>query len=182
VFPSPLVPELGADTMKIIAVAFTVVFTVVFTILSLFSVRETGRLQVIQVAILFVAEVLFAVLGIGRIEPADFGDIAPTGWGSVLAATGLVFVSFDGLTKMASVSKEAINPGKPISRGMFSAFGVVSRLQVVIVFILVGVLRPLGSLVRDTCAQRKQVGISVFQDGRQSDRQRACSGRKRIRA
>ncbi len=136
IFLSPLVPQLGADTVKIIAVGFTVVFTV----LNLVSVKETGRLQFFMVMALLAALVFFVVTGIGRLNIDHFSELAPSGWFSVLAATGLIFISFGGLTKIASISEEVRNPGKSIPRGMFGAFAVVSVLYVVIVTIVVGLL------------------------------------------
>ncbi len=136
IFLSPLVPQLGADTVKIIAVGFTVLFTV----LNLVSVKGTGRLQFLLVMVLLAGLLFFVVTGIGRINIDHFSEFVPSGWFSVLAATGLIFISFGGLTKIASVSEEVRDPGKSIPRGMFGAFAVVSVLYVVIVTILVGLL------------------------------------------
>ena len=138
IFLSPLVPQLGADTVKIIAVSFTVLFT----ILNLVSVKGTGRLQFFLVMALLAALVFFVVTSIGRVSIDHFSELAPSGWFSVFAATGLIFISFGGLTKIASVSEEVRDPGKSIPRGMFGAFAVVSLLYVIIVTILVGLLPP----------------------------------------
>ena len=136
VFLSPLVPGLGADTVKLIAVGFTIVFTLI----NLFSVKGTGRLQFILVMILLAALIFFVVTGIGHVNLEHFADFAPNGWMPVLAVTGLVFVSFGGLTKIASISEEVRNPGRSIPVGMFGAFIVVSILYLLVVSILVGLL------------------------------------------
>lgn len=136
IFLSPLVPQLGADTVKIIAVGCTVLFTV----LNLVSVKGTGRLQFFMVMALLAALVFFVVIGIGRVNIEHFSEFAPSGWFPVLTATGLIFISFGGLTKIASISEEVRDPGKSIPRGMFSAFVVVSVLYLIIVTIVVGLL------------------------------------------
>jgi basic amino acid/polyamine antiporter, APA family len=144
IFLSPLVPQLGADTVKIIAIGFTVVFTLI----NLFSVKETGRLQFYLVIGLLAALLFFIVIGAGRVNLGNFTDFAPSGWLSVLGVTGLIFVSFGGLTKIASVAEEVRDPGKSIPRGMFGAFAVVSLLYLVIISIVIGVLP--GAEFRET--------------------------------
>jgi len=136
IFLSPLVPQLGADTVKIIAVGFTVLFT----LLNLVSVKGAGRLQFFLVMVLLAVLVFFVVTTIGRVNIEHFAEFAPAGWFPVLSATGIIFISFGGLTKIASVSEEVRNPGRSIPRGMFGAFAVVSMLYVVIVAIVVGIL------------------------------------------
>jgi len=136
VFLSPLVPQLGTDSVKIIAVGFTILFTLV----NLFSVKESGRLQFLMVTVLLAALLFFVATSAGRIERDYYANFAPSGWFSVIPAAGLVFVSFGGLTKIASVAEEIRDPGKSIPRGMFGAFAVVTVLYLVVVTIIVGLL------------------------------------------
>lgn len=136
IFLGPLAPQLGADSVKVIAVGCTVVFT----FLNIFSVKRTGHLQLILVAGLFVALAYFVVTGIGRMNIHHFAEFAPNGWPPVLSVTGLVFISFGGLTKIASVSEEVRDPGRAIPHGMFGAFGAVSVLYLLVVTIVVGLL------------------------------------------
>ncbi|MBN2618471.1 MAG: amino acid permease, partial [Spirochaetales bacterium] len=63
-------------------------------------------------------------------------------WGDIVSITGMVFISYGGLTKVASVAEEVKNPGKSLVKGSFYAFLIVQSLYVIIVAILCGVLNP----------------------------------------
>jgi mannitol/fructose-specific phosphotransferase system IIA component (Ntr-type) len=54
----------------------------------------------------------------------------------------MVFVSYGGLTKVASIAEEVKDPGKTLPRGMFLAFSIVTLLYIVVVLITVGILGP----------------------------------------
>ncbi len=52
----------------------------------------------------------------------------------------MVFISFGGLTKIASIAEEVHHPGKNLPLGMFLAWFVVSLFYLAVVFVTVGVL------------------------------------------
>jgi mannitol/fructose-specific phosphotransferase system IIA component (Ntr-type) len=64
----------------------------------------------------------------------------PQGSGALFATAGLVFVSYGGLTKAASVAEEARNPGKNVPLGMIVAFIVVTLFYALATFVCVGTL------------------------------------------
>ena len=113
---------------------------VVFILLNTFSVKLTGRAQVIMVGALLVALGVFVVAGVPNVKQPNFDNLSDSGFGSVLATAGLVFISFGGLTKVASVAEEVRQPGRNLPRAMFLAFVVVSILYVAVVFVIVGVV------------------------------------------
>ncbi len=119
-----------------------IVCCVAFTVLNLLSVKVAGRAQVVMVAGLFGVLLVFVVGGAGSgkvSQHPNFDNFLAAGWGSVLATAGLVFVSFGGLTKVASVGEEVRAPGRSIPRAMFLAWAAVSVMYVAAVFITVGV-------------------------------------------
>lgn len=136
VFLAPLVPGLGPNTVKLIAIAFTLGFT----ILNLFSTKETGRVQLIMVGLLLASLVFYIVVGSRSVDLGNYQPFADRGWMSVVTVTGLIFISFGGLTKIASVSEEVRDPGRSIPVGMFSAFAVVTLLYALTVGVTVGLL------------------------------------------
>ncbi len=54
--------------------------------------------------------------------------------------TGLIFISYGGLTKAASVAEEVKNPKKTIPAGMISAYVFVSILYILVIYVTVGLL------------------------------------------
>lgn len=138
-------PSLTPTQMKVIAVGFCLFFTV----LNILSVKATGRLQIVLVFGLFAALIFYVLGGVGSVHVVRYSPFSPFGLGSVFATAGLVFVSFGGLTKIASVAEEVKNPGRNIPLGMFAAFILVSLAYIAVVFVTVGLLdreRLAGSL------------------------------------
>jgi len=122
---------------------------VVFIVLNTLSVKLTGRLQIVLVAGLLGALAIFVVVGIPNVrQHPNFDNFLEKGFGGVFATAGLVFVSFGGVTKVASVAGEVRRPGRNLPRAMFLAFLVVGVLYVAAVFVIVGVL-PAGQIATD---------------------------------
>lgn len=120
--------------MKFVAVGCCVVFA----LLNLVSVKAAGRVQVWLVVVLLAIVGAYVVLGTAGVEVHAYDQFMQKGWTALLAATGMVFISFGGLTKVASVSEEVKRPGRNIPLGMIAAFVVVSILYVLVVAVTVG--------------------------------------------
>ena len=133
-----LFPHITEFQMDMIAVFFCLIFTMV----NLVSVKHAGRAQVLLVVFLLVILGLFVALGIEKIDLDFYKNFNPYGMKAVFATMGLIFVSFGGLTKVASVAEETENPGRNIPLGMIAAYIVVSLFYVLVVAITVGVLSP----------------------------------------
>ena len=127
-------PDAPMVAIKAIAIAGCVVFTV----LNLVSAERAGRLQILLVAGLLTILGAFVVAGFGSMEPANFEGFFDTGPLAILATAGLVFVSFGGLTKVASIAEEVRRPGRNIPAGMFAASMVVTGLYVAVAAVVVG--------------------------------------------
>jgi amino acid transporter/mannitol/fructose-specific phosphotransferase system IIA component (Ntr-type) len=120
--------------------AIAVVCCIFFTVLNTVSVKHTTRFQVLLVGLLLVILTLFVLLGSASVEAVRYKGFLAKGWASVLATSGLVFVSFGGLTKVASIAEEVRNPGKYLPLGMILAWFVVTVFYLGVIIITVGVL------------------------------------------
>jgi basic amino acid/polyamine antiporter, APA family len=131
-----ILPDITEFQMDMIAVFFCLIFTVV----NLVSTKHAGRLQIWLVFALLAILTIFSLLGIREIELDNFKAFNPHGLKAVFATVGLIFVSYGGLTKVASVAGETRNPGRNIPIGMISAYIVVGLFYIIVVAITVGVL------------------------------------------
>ena len=131
-------PTLGTPAIKLIAVTLCLVFMLI----NLLGIKEAGITQILLVLFLIIILGLYVVRGFINIEPSRFEPFMPNGFGRVLATAGLVFISFGGLTKVASVAEEIKNPKVNVPLGMILAFVIVLGLYVSVAFITVGVLNP----------------------------------------
>jgi APA family basic amino acid/polyamine antiporter len=110
-----------------------------FMVLNILSVKVTGRLQIAMVIGLLAVLVVFVVTGVPQVnQHPNYDDFLSKGFGSVFATAALVFVSFGGVTKIASVAEEIRDPGRNIPRAMLMSWGIVSLLYIATLFVLVG--------------------------------------------
>lgn len=139
-----------------------------FTVLNLVGARESAGLQVGLVAVLLV--VLAAFVGFGVVETADRGTGAATdafspllggGAGGLLAATGLVFVSYAGVLQVASIAGSVREPGRTIPRALALSLGTATAIYVVGTALMVAVL-PMDELTDDKTPVATAVEAMAF--------------------
>ncbi len=135
-----LAPHFGGspEMLKSIATGFAIFFCII----NIVSVKHTSRLQVSLVIGLITILCIYNLVGFGNINVQNYSPFLPEGGKSIFLVAGIIFVSFGGLTKIASVAEEIKDPGKTIPRGMFSAFTIVTILYVLTVFVTIGILSP----------------------------------------
>ncbi len=129
-------PTLSMVEVKIIAIALCLIFMLI----NLLGIREAGTTQILLVFFLIAILVLYTIRGFAAIVPQRFTPFAPHGLFSILSTAGFVFISFGGLTKVASVAEEIKNPKFNVPAGMLLAYFVVLMLYVAVVSVTVGVL------------------------------------------
>ena len=150
-------PGITPIQIKLIAVTACIFFTV----FNLFSVKETGRIQIILVFLLIAIMILYIGRGFISTHPDRYHPFMPKGLWSVFSTAGLVFVSFGGLTKVTSIAEEVKNPTKNIPLGMFFSFSVVSLLYILAIGVTVGIVdgtELVGSLVPISLGAKQIMG------------------------
>lgn len=117
----------------------------VFVGVNYIGAKETGRVQSVIVLTLLGILTVFSLFGWFSFDWGTVmvdGELAPTelGYGAILPATGLVFVSFLGYAKIATVAEEMKNPGRNLPIAIIGSVGIVTVLYAIIVGIMVGVV------------------------------------------
>lgn len=138
-FANLIFPGLTPFQLKLISAAACIVFTIV----NIFSAESAGHSQGILVIILLIILIQFVLIGYREadIELIILGAKS-LNWSSIISVTGMVFISYGGLTKVASVAEEVKDPGRSLVKGSFLAFIIVQTLYVLVVAIISGVLTP----------------------------------------
>jgi APA family basic amino acid/polyamine antiporter len=111
-----------------------------FTILNIASVKEAARFQVYLVVLLLIALVAFIFCGTPQVQLNNYTDFFAKGKTAMFATAAFVFVSFGGLTHIASVSEEIRKPGVIVPAAMIAALAVVTVLYVLAVGVTVGLM------------------------------------------
>ncbi len=114
----------------------------VLILVNVVGAKQTGRLQVGIVVVMLAALGWFTAGSAPAVQTANYVDFFDAGLGGLFAATGLVFVSYAGVTKVASVAEEIEDPGRNIPLGILGSLVFTTVLYVAIVAVLVGVTDP----------------------------------------
>ncbi len=119
---------------------------VVFTLINLFSTKHSSTLQTFLLIFLLIILSLFIIGGYPQIKGDYFQNFFTGDINSFFAAVGMVFISFGGLTKIASMSEEIKDSGKNVPKAMFFAFFLMIAIYLLVITVVVGLL-PHSELV-----------------------------------
>jgi len=112
----------------------------IFAGINMLGARHAGRIQVYLVAVLLLILFGYVAGGAGSVKMASFRPLLPHGWKSLLMGVGSVFISFAGVTKVATMGEEVKRPRRDLVAGMFAACAIVSLLYVLSVAVTTGLL------------------------------------------
>ncbi|MBA7616934.1 Putrescine transporter PotE [subsurface metagenome] len=117
------------------------------------------------VGTLLVILAFFVLSGTRAVETVRYRGFLEKGWPAVLATAGLVFISFGGLTKVASIAEEVKHPGRNLPFGMILAWLVVTLFYIGVITITVGLVKGeelASSLMPISLAASKFMGLPGF--------------------
>ncbi len=130
-------PELSITPIAII-------LAVLLGIINALGTKSSGKFQVFLVAGLIILVIIFVSGGIPEIDFANFNNFFGSGFENILSTAGLVYISYVGITKVASLSEEVENPEKNLPKGVIIALSATVLIYVVGISVMVGVLSPEG--------------------------------------
>ncbi len=126
-------PKVPIETLAIFLAVF-------FGIINLFGAKKTGTLQVLMVFALLGILTTFISKGIPNINFENFDGFFDKGSVSIFSTAGLVYISYVGITNIASVSEEVTNPERNLPLGVFLAICTAILIYAIGTTIMVGVL------------------------------------------
>ncbi len=127
-----------------------VALTVAFAALNIVGAKESSQLQRYLVVTLLGVLAYVVAMGLGGVfgvqswtaTVQEFDPFFTDGFGGLMATVGFVFVSYAGLTKVASVAEEVQNPDRNIPLGMALSLLVATTVYCLGVFVMVSLLDP----------------------------------------
>ena len=111
--------------------------------------KLTGKLQSVVVSLVLLVLLFFIGNGLTFVESSRFHPFFSHDAGGLFAATGLVFVSYAGVTKIASVAEEVENPGRNIPIAILSSVLVMMVMYTLTVFVVIGLSAPAALTAKD---------------------------------
>lgn len=115
------------------------VIGVVLLVLNLAGIKQSGLVQAVLVTVVFA--VLFVFIGGGAtfVQRDFYHPFLTTGLGGLLSAAALVFVSYAGVTKVASIAEEVSNPARTLPVAIISSLLVMMFVYPAVTYVMVGV-------------------------------------------
>ncbi|MBN2325341.1 MAG: amino acid permease [Spirochaetes bacterium] len=135
-FGSLLFPDFGPMEFKIIAVGACLLFTVI----NLLSVKGTARFQVFMIAFLLLILVMYVLVGYRRMDFTHYTGGPPLAPHKILTTTAMVFISYGGITKVASAVEEVKDIRRTLVPGFLGAFVIVQVLYLLVLFVTIGAM------------------------------------------
>ena len=124
---------------------------VLLGLLNYFGAKKSSNLQIGLVISLLIILTVFITTGVSSVKPENYVGMFDFDFLELMSTSGLVFISYVGITKIASVSEEITNPEKNIPLGIFMALGTAFVFYVLATLIMVGIL-PIGELAGNLTA------------------------------
>ncbi|NGM69405.1 amino acid permease [Natronolimnobius sp. AArcel1] len=115
----------------------------VFVGVNYIGAKETGGIQTAIVTILLGLLTIFAIVGFFSFDWATVAaedGYAPEGVGEILPGAALVFVSYLGYAKIATIGEELKNPGRNLPIAIIGSVAIVMAIYAILVTILLGLI------------------------------------------
>jgi APA family basic amino acid/polyamine antiporter len=116
------------------------VIMIVLTMMLSWGIRESARMNNVMVAIKVGVVLLFIVVGVGHVEPANWQPFMPFGHTGVLSAAALVFFAFIGFDAVTSAAEEVKRPERDLPIGIIGSLAVCTILYVIVSAIMTGIV------------------------------------------
>jgi basic amino acid/polyamine antiporter, APA family len=108
--------------------------------LLLIGVKESARLNNIIVVVKMSAILLFILIGIFHVRPANWQPFMPYGWGGVFQGAAIVFFAYIGFDAVSTAAEEVKNPQRDLPRGIIGSLVICTLLYIAVSAILTGMV------------------------------------------
>lgn len=126
-------------------VPIAVVLAVALGLLNIFGAKKSGKFQIYLVGGLLTLLTFFIGGGLPELNYEHFNNFFDAGFDSIIATAGLVYISYVGVTNVASLAEEVKNPERNLPIGVFLALGLAILIYILGTVVMVGVL-PMSEL------------------------------------
>ncbi len=140
--------------IKTVAIGLALVLGAV----NLLGAKKSGKLQVLLVLGLLAILGIFMGGGLPRLNGQHFEGFLDAGLATILSTAGFVYISYVGVTKVASLSEEVKDPERNLPLGVFLALGTSILFYGLITTVIVGVV-PMESLKGNLTPVAEAAGI-----------------------
>ncbi len=102
--------------------------------------KESARVNAVIVIANIAVILLFIVVGIKYINPANYTPFTPFGIAGVFQGAAMVFFAYIGFDAVSTAAEEAKNPQKNLPKGIIGSLIISSILYIVVAAVLTGMV------------------------------------------
>ncbi|MGD8190792.1 amino acid permease [Brevibacillus ginsengisoli] len=115
---------------------------IIFLIASLLikGVRESAKMNNIMVLIKLAVVVLFLVVGVGYVKPANWSPFMPFGFSGVVKGAATVFFAYIGFDAVSTAAEEVRNPQRNMPVGIIASLAICTVLYIAVSLVLTGIV------------------------------------------
>lgn len=117
-----------------------VIIICLITILLIRGVKESAFFNNIMVVIKILVVILFIVLGVFHVKPANWTPFMPFGWHGVYQGAAIAFFAYIGFDAVSTAAEEVKNPQKDLPRGIIASLIICTVLYIIVSAILTGMV------------------------------------------
>lgn len=129
-----------------------VIIVLLVTLLLSRGVKESAKFNAIMVVIKVAVVLLFIMVGVWYVEPANWTPFMPFGFSGVTAGAAVVVFAYFGFDAVSTAAEEVKNPQRNLPIGIISALAICTILYIAVSLILTGIV-PFNMLnVKDPVA------------------------------
>ena len=104
------------------------------------GIKESARANLVMVLIKVSVILVFVVLSVGSVNPANWHPFLPFGFGGVMTAAAIVFLAYVGFDAVSTTAEEAVNPQRDMPFGILGSLLVATLLYMAVAAIMTGVV------------------------------------------
>ena len=104
--------------------------------------KKSGRLQIVLVFGLMSILAVFFLGGVADFQTSHFQGFFAAGFDSIMATAGMVYISYVGVTKVASLSEEVEDPEQNLPKGMMLSLATAILVYFFGTLLIVGLVPP----------------------------------------
>ncbi|HWQ89300.1 MAG TPA: amino acid permease [Desulfitobacteriaceae bacterium] len=117
-----------------------VVIVLLITWLLSTGVKESARINNTMVFVKLLSVVIFILVAIFFIKPANWHPFIPFGWNGVFQGAAIVFFAYIGFDSVSTAAEEVKNPQKDLPRGIIASLIICSILYILVAALLTGIV------------------------------------------
>ncbi len=117
-----------------------IIITLLLTTILVIGIKESARFTGVMVFIKVVTVLIFILVGISHVNPANWHPFMPFGLKGVIAGAAIVFFAYIGFDAVSTAAEETRNPQKNMPIGILLSLGICTLLYIIVAAILTGMV------------------------------------------